>query len=115
LICSKLSRYVGTVAIAVLLGCANAAYALPSADRLQPVPEAQSSNAGSHQPPARYDDEVCAAGTIDRSSCDLEDRATSAVETTDTGGAPEPQTYALMLAGLGAAGFLARRRQPLQG
>jgi MYXO-CTERM domain-containing protein len=110
-----LSRYLSTVAGAVLLGCLGSVHALPSADRLPPAIAADSSATGSHQLPGRVeDDEVCVAGAIDRSNCGVADRAKPAVDATDTSTAAESQTYALMLAGLGAAGFLARRRQPLR-
>jgi MYXO-CTERM domain-containing protein len=81
-------------------------------DRLRPAIAADSSVSGSHQLPGRYEDkEGCTAETIDRSNCRADDQAVTAVDGTGTTDAPESQTYALMLAGLGAAGFLARRRQ----
>jgi MYXO-CTERM domain-containing protein len=112
---SKLSRHFGTIACAALLGFVGSVHALPSADQPQAVLEADSSVTGSRQLPGRYeDDDVCSAAAIDRSNCGADDPAGSTVATaTDTGSAPESQTYALMLAGLGAAGFLARRRQSL--
>jgi MYXO-CTERM domain-containing protein len=109
-----MSRRFSSVAIAVLLGCVGTAYGQPATERLQSAIAAETTDPVSHPPTGRYeDDEVCAAGVTDRPACDAADQAAVAVAATDTSPAPNSQAYALMLAGLGAAGFLARRRQSL--
>ena len=85
-------------------------------DRSQRASTEYSNATDGRQSAGRYeDDDICTAGTIDRSDCGADNQAASAVDATGTSDAAESQTYALMLAGLGAAGFLARRRQSLQG
>jgi hypothetical protein len=53
---------------------------------------------------------VCAYLTVAGASCGDSDNAAVGVFTA-VGAIPEPETYALMLAGLGAIGFVARRRR----
>jgi hypothetical protein len=112
---SKLSRSLTIIAGAVVLGCMASAQATGHVDRSQRALTADSNVTDSRHLPGRdEDDDVCTAGVIDRSDCSVEDKSGSAADAKGTTDAPESQTYALMLAGLGAAGFLARRRQPLR-
>jgi len=112
---SKLSRSLTIFAGSVVLGCMGSAQATGHVDRSQRAFAADTNATDSRPFPGRYeDDDVCTAGVIDRSDCSVDVQHGSAVDATGTTDAPESQTYALMLAGLGAAGFLARRRQPLR-
>ncbi len=52
-----------------------------------------------------------AAGTYNLSVKGLNDTATAVSATYSVTAVPEPETYAMMLAGLGAIGFLSRRRK----